>query len=129
MLLNLLSNINLVTLWDPLDLDVTGFDSLSQSIHATALWYTPPWFDVPVEDFIHLLQSLALGLGSAEEDVNEGETVESGEDHIHLPVDVPEERWDGKGENAVPNPVRSRGEGDSLGADLGGVDLGRIGPG
>jgi len=128
MLSNLLGNINVVTLWGTVNLDVAGFNSLSQSIHATTFRHALPWPAVLVEDFIHLLQSLTLGLWSGEEDVDEGETVEGGEDHVHLPVDVPEKRRDGKGENAVPDPVGSGREGDGLGADLGWVDLGWVSP-
>ncbi len=61
--------------------------------------------------------------------MDESGTVEGGKDHVHLPIDAPQQRRDGEGEGAVPGPVGRGGEGDGLGADLGREDLGRVGPG
>ena len=82
-----------------------------------------------IKDFIHFLKGLAFGLGCGQEHVDEGQAVEGGEDHVHFPVDVPEERGDGEGQNAVPCPVGSCGEGDGFGADLEGEDFCWVGPG
>ncbi len=61
--------------------------------------------------------------------MDEGEAVEGSEDHVHLPVDVPQERRHCEGEDAVPEPVGCCGEGNSLGTDLAGEDLGGVRPG
>lgn len=61
--------------------------------------------------------------------MDESEAVEGGKDHVHLPVDAPQQRRDGEGEGAVPRPVGRGREGNGLGADLGGEDFRRVGPG
>lgn len=61
--------------------------------------------------------------------MDERSAVEGSKDHVHLPVDVPQERRHAKRENAVPKPVGGRGERDSLSTDLGWEDLGWVRPG
>jgi hypothetical protein len=48
--------------------------------------------------------------------------------HVHLPVDRPQQRRDEQRKKTVPDPVGRGSERDSLGADLGGIDFGRVGP-
>jgi hypothetical protein len=87
-----------------------------------------PGRDARVEDVVHLFEREALRLRGGEEHVDEGQGVEGTEDHVHLPVDGPQQRRNGEGENAVPRPVRGRSQRDGLGADLGGEDLGWVCP-
>ena len=51
------------------------------------------------------------------------------ENHVHFPIDAPQQRRHGESERAVPRPVRRGREGDGLGADAGGEDFRGIGPG
>ena len=48
--------------------------------------------------------------------------------HVHLPVDRPEQRWNEEGQQAVPDPVRGGSEGDCFGANFRRIDFGGIGP-
>ena len=61
--------------------------------------------------------------------MDERGSVEGSEDHVHLPVDTPEERGHGEGEGTVPGPVGGGRERHGLGADLGGEDFRWVGPG
>lgn len=74
------------------------------------------------------LEKTYLGLGGEEEHVQEGTPVESGKDVVHLVVDVPKQRRHSEGEHHVAEPVGGGGQRDGHGADLAGVDLGRVGP-
>ena len=60
--------------------------------------------------------------------MNQSETIEGSKDHVHLPVNRSEKRWDGESKSTVPSPVGSGGKGHSLGTDLEGVDLSWVGP-
>jgi len=55
-------------------------------------------------------------------------SVEGSENHVHLPVDLPEERGHTEGKSHVPGPVRCRGERDGLSTNLSREDLRWIGP-
>ena len=61
--------------------------------------------------------------------MDERAAVKHGEDHVHFPIDAPQKRGHGEGECAVPGPVGGCRERDGFGADLGGEDFGRVGPG
>ncbi len=56
--------------------------------------------------------------------MDKGKSVEGREDHIHLPVDIPEEGGHGEGKDTIPEPVGRRSEGYGFGADLGREDFG-----
>lgn len=60
--------------------------------------------------------------------MNTRQPIERAEYHVQLPVDVPHQRWDGKGQGAIPGPVGCRRETDGFGANLAGEDLGGIDP-
>lgn len=60
--------------------------------------------------------------------MDESGAVEGRKDHVHLPVDAPQQRRDGEREGAVPRPVGRGREGDGLGADLRREDFRRIRP-
>lgn len=49
-------------------------------------------------------------------------------DHVHLPVDGPQQSRDKQCQQTVPNPVGRRRQRDGLGANLGRENLGRICP-
>lgn len=55
--------------------------------------------------------------------------VERRENAIHFPVDASQQGRYREGEGAVPGPVGGGGEGDGHGADVGGEDFRRVGPG
>ncbi len=111
------------------DFEITLFDLLLDPIEPRALGHTLPRRPPTVEHRVHFLERLALRLRRGQEHVDEGGAVEGGEDHVHFPIDAPEQRRDREGERAVPCPIRRGGEGDGLGADLGREDFGRVGPG
>jgi len=50
--------------------------------------------------------------------VDKGGAVERSKDHVHLPVDIPQERRNAERQGAVPGPVRGGRERDGFGADL-----------
>lgn len=111
------------------DLEVARLDIALQLVNSRTDFASLPSRDARVEDVVHLLESLALGLRSSEEHVDERQGIECAENHVHLPVDAPQQRWDSERKNAVPGPVAGGCEGDGLRADLGGEDLGWICPG
>lgn len=111
------------------NLNITLLDVASKLVKTRSQATSLPRRNTTVEHLVHLLKRLALGLGSGQEHVDKGEGVEGAEDHVHLPVDGPQKRWDGEGENAVPCPVASGGKRHGLRANLGGEDLGGVCPG
>ena len=50
--------------------------------------------------------------------MNACQPVESREDHVHLPVDIPQKGWDSECEDAVPEPVRCCSKGDGFGTNF-----------
>ena len=60
--------------------------------------------------------------------MDQSTTVEGSKNHIHLPVDRSEKRWNGESKSTVPSPVGSGGKGHSLSTDLEGVDLSWVSP-
>ena len=60
--------------------------------------------------------------------MNEGYAVEGGEDHVHFPIDDSEKWWDSEGQNAIPGPIGSGGEGHGHGPHLVGENLSRHSP-
>jgi hypothetical protein len=112
-----------------INLDSTFLNVLLQSLQSTFFGNTLPWPLPTLKHNIHFLQCLAFSFWCSKEHVYQGETVEGSENHVHLPVDMPKEWWDGEGESAVPAPIGGSGEGDRFGSDLGREDFGGIGPG
>jgi hypothetical protein len=111
------------------DLEVAGLDLLGQLVEPALLLDGLPGRAARVEDVVHLLERVALGLGGHEGHVDKGGAVEGREDHVHLPVDVPQQGRDAEGQDHVPEPVRGGRERHGLGAHFAGEDLGRVGPG
>ena len=111
------------------DLEFAVLDVACDSVKTRLDFTGLPGRQTRVKDVVHLLQGLALRLWCGQKHVDESNGIEGTEDHIHLPVDGPQKRWDGEGKNTVPGPVGSSGETDGLRADLGGKDLRRVCPG
>jgi hypothetical protein len=106
------------------NLKIPRLNILRQLVKLRALRHALPSRQARIKDLIHFLERLSSGLGGSEEHVDECEAVECREYHVHLPIDVPEERWHGEGKDTVPEPVRCCGEGDGFGSDFGGEDFG-----
>lgn len=60
--------------------------------------------------------------------MDECKTVERRKDHVHFPINIPQQWRYSVGKNAIPEPVAGGGERHGFGSDLGWVDLSGICP-
>ena len=66
------------------DLEVARFDVAGDLVETRADVASLPGGDARVEDIVHFLECLTLGLGSSQEHVDEGDSVEGAEDLMHV---------------------------------------------
>lgn len=107
------------------DLEVTGLNVAGDTVETRLNLASLPGRKTRVENVVHLFKGLALSFWGSQEHVDEGNGVECSEDHVHLPVDGPQKRGNGKSQNAVPAPIGGGSERHGLRANLGGEDLQR----
>lgn len=93
-----------------IDLELSILDLLLELIETALLLVALPSRAARVENVVHLLEREAARLGRQQGHVDKREAVEGGKDHVHLPIDVPQQRRDCKGKNHVPKPVGSGGK-------------------
>jgi len=107
------------------DLEVTSLNVAGDTVETRLNLTSLPGRKTRVEHIVHLFKGLALSFRGSQEHMDEGNGVKSSEDHVHLPVDGPQKRGDGKSEDAVPAPIGGGSERHSLRANLGREDLQR----
>lgn len=105
--------------------EVTGLDVAGDTVETRLNLASLPGRKTRVEHVVHLFKGLALGFRGSQEHVDEGNGVEGTKDHVHLPVNRPQKRGNGKSENAVPAPIGGGSERHGLRANLGREDLHR----
>ena len=111
------------------DLDITILDINCELVELGLLRRALPRPAAAVKHAVHFLERLAHRLVPSEEHMDEGGGVECSEDHVHFPVDGPEQWRHGERERAVPGQVGCGGKGYGFGANPGREDLGWVGPG
>jgi hypothetical protein len=114
------------------NLDLSLLNIFLQLFESRSGGYGPPRRDTRIKHHIHLLQRFSLPLVSLEknknstsgdeylclrrgqEHVNQRRAIEGAKDHIHLPINSPQQRGHCKSKPTVPGPITRRRQRDRL---------------